>query len=340
MTYIECRAQQCSFLTTPQDKYCPNCGIPKPLLHTSEDYLTSLVFRPSRHRWLFATASILVFLLASAILLERAADPKVRVVDLSSLFFLAVIIAMSAVWGGFVLLKSVYVKSRQLGVCHNPNLKQIEHIIHQRLSAIKEQEDRVDIVLPRVRQNTGEHWNVAGGRLEGAKVTLKQQRGRYITKLLEIETVRWQNKITSLIEDLDSLTFEQNNSRLEVIDTMREQGVEIRIRLESLQHEFGSTLEMQQLLERLDETLLSCWKIHEALVGRQAVIALEGVAPLKDAVLPTSTPLGTLKSLEAFNSQVAITDFSSSFEELEAEYFRMKSEEELGQQVEQILKRA
>lgn len=338
MIYIECRTQDCSFLITRQDEYCPNCGVPQPHLHTAEDYFTSVAFNPGGHAWLFAITFVVVFALAGVILLMIA--DNIFLMSLASIFLLAVIIAIISVLGGFALLKNAYVDSLQLNEFHNPNLKQVEHIAHQRLSEIKEQGKRIDVVLLRVKQNRGEQWNVARQRLEGAKNTLKLQRTRYNIKLLEVETVRWQNKIAALIEELDVLTFEEYDSRLKTIDAMHTQGTKIRAGLISQQHEFDTTLEMKRLLERIDETLKSCQKIHEALLGRQAVIALEEVTPLRDAVLSTATPLGALKSLEALNIQIAITDFSLSFEELETEYLRMKGEEDFGQQVKYIVEKA
>ncbi len=46
------------------------------------------------------------------------------------------------------------------------------------------------------------------------------------------------------------------------------------------------------------------------------------------------------REIEIFNIQVAITDFSSSFDELEAEYARLQSEEDVAQQIGHILEKA
>jgi hypothetical protein len=340
MKYIECRSQHCDFLVTPQDEYCPNCGAPKLQLHMTEDYLKSVAFNPFNHKWFFAVTYMMVFLLVNAILLIVADNLGDDTINVAALIFIASLITGILVFGGFFFLEDFYVKSLRLDVQHNPNLKQIERAIRQRLNEIKEQEAQIEIVLSRVKQHTGEQWDIVCRRLMGAKVMLQQQHTRYSAKLLEIGIVRWQNRIVPLVKDLDDLSFAQTDSRLQDINAKREQGMEIKANLESQQRAFGTVPETQQLSERLDETLLSCQMIQEALVRRQAVMALKHVTPLKDAMLPTSTPFAALKGGEVLNSQVAVTDFSSAFEELEAEYTRMQSEEDLGQQVKRILQRA
>jgi len=46
-----------------------------------------------------------------------------------------------------------------------------------------------------------------------------------------------------------------------------------------------------------------------------------------------------IRKSEVFNIQIAITDFSASFDELESEYMRVQTEEGVAQQVSEIIKR-
>ena len=78
-------------------------------------------------------------------------------------------------------------------------------------------------------------------------------------------------------------------------------------------------------------------KLHEAFLGRQAVLALQDINPVEDAVTPVLPPIKALKESDVFNIQVAITDFSDSFKELESEYMRVQAEEDIAKQVDNII---
>jgi hypothetical protein len=80
-------------------------------------------------------------------------------------------------------------------------------------------------------------------------------------------------------------------------------------------------------------------KLHDALVGRQAVLALEEVGPLDEALAPVAAQLAGGSEAEVFNIQVAITDFSNSFAELESEYLRVQAEEDVVKQLKQLSRR-
>jgi hypothetical protein len=122
--------------------------------------------------------------------------------------------------------------------------------------------------------------------------------------------------------------------------TRRAAGAVLRSRLDKERKTLGATPDSEDLSRRLDETLASCKKVHDGLVSRQAVLALKGMSPLKDAMSPVSSPTSERREMEVFNIQVAITDFSTSFEELESEYARLQSEEDVTQEISHILERA
>lgn len=345
MTYIECRAQDCIFLVTSQDEYCPNCGISKPQLQVSEDYFKSVAYNPGKHGC-FLVITFCVVLFATEIVLGLFAKDFLRSSPYSNepnvplLIFLMGIITAVIFFGGLKILKLSYGVPSDPNARRTPNLQQSKEIIQGRLHEIEKREAQIREVLWRVKKNTGEQWVTVQKTLESALVTLQNQFARYNIKQLEIELVRWQNKLAPLISNLDRLTYEQNQSRLKAIDVALESGDKMRGKLAKQRATLGSTPDMKELSTRLDEVLTSCRKVHDALVGRQAVLALKGVTPLKDSLHPVASPTAGIRELEVFNAQVAITDFSSSFEELEAEYIRVQSEEDLGQQISQILEKA
>ncbi len=67
------------------------------------------------------------------------------------------------------------------------------------------------------------------------------------------------------------------------------------------------------------------------------MLALQDVKPLDDALNPVLAPVEAIKESEVFNIQVAITDFSSSFKELESEYIRVQADEDIAKQVDRII---
>lgn len=86
--------------------------------------------------------------------------------------------------------------------------------------------------------------------------------------------------------------------------------------------------EKEAFLTQLDETETSCEKLREVLLSRQAVLALRDISPLEESVkLPASKEL--VRETDIFNIQTTITDFTESFDELENEYRRLKSENEI-----------
>lgn len=90
--------------------------------------------------------------------------------------------------------------------------------------------------------------------------------------------------------------------------------------------------EKESFLTQLAETESSCEKLREALLSRQAVRALQDISPLQENLkLPSAKEI--VHAAESFNIQTTLTDFSESFEELEHEYKRLKTEEEIDQKL-------
>jgi broad specificity phosphatase PhoE len=209
-----------------------------------------------------------------------------------------------------------------------PNLRKSEEVIQQRLQEIEQRIKQIESVRSRIKSET-EQWQAVRETLDEVLATLGNHHTRYSTKLMEIELVRWQNKLRPLLTKLEALTYEQADARLKRLEGTIKDGEAMKATLKKQVGASDLTPEARAIAERVEETLASCQKIHEALVGHQAVLALKGVGTLPDTLSPTSLPTDELWKLEVFNIQVSITDFSSSFEELEAEYTRIQTEEQI-----------
>jgi hypothetical protein len=214
------------------------------------------------------------------------------------------------------------------------SLRQDEETIQQRLADIAAREKRLAEARQRVVQEVGqeahgERWEKVNAALDSAAIILARQRERYHAKLWEIALVRWQNTLEPLAADWEALTHETVNHRLRLLEAARERGEDF------LKEWAGVDLtelpEGARCVQRLRQALETCEKLREALIVQQAALAVKGIAPMDEALQPTLAPSEAMKSLDVFNARAAIGEFSSAFGELEAEYARLRSEEELAE---------
>jgi hypothetical protein len=214
------------------------------------------------------------------------------------------------------------------------SLRTDEETIQQRLADIAAREKRLAEARHKVLQEIGqdqdgERWQKVHAALDSAASILSRQRERFHAKLWEIALVRWMNTLEPLAADWDSLTHESVNHRLRLLEAARDRGQAYLNEWEGV--DLAELPEAQRCVDRLKQALESCDKLREALIVQQAALAVKGIAPMDDALAPTMTPMDSLKSLDVFNARAAIGEFSSAFSELEAEYSRLRSEEELAE---------
>ncbi len=339
--YSECWAQDCVFNVTAQDAKCPNCGIPNPYWARPDPELATALSSQWVGCYLIISMFILAIVLAvvGANIVGRTENPGIFVV------------ITTAISIGVPLLVFRHLR-RKAGLVRDPSpepdyasgmsltLKGSESIIQQRIKDLKARDQQLSAVMERAKHNTGEQWQRVRQMLTEALDTVRAQSTRYQMKLTEIKLVRWQNRLAPLLYGWEGLGYEQNEARLKALETTRATGSEIRSKLLEYKKTLGAIPDVKELEGRLEETLASYRKVHEGLVARQAVLALQGVSPVREALSPASYPMAGKREGEVFNAQVAITDFSSSFAELEAEYTRLQSEGDVAQEIGRILERA
>jgi hypothetical protein len=337
--YSECRAQDCVFNVTEQDAKCPNCGIPHPYRERPN---TELAISLSS-QWVGCYLIISMFILAIVLgvvgtnIVGRTENPGIFVV------------ITTAISIGLPLLVFRHLR-RKAGLVRDPSpdpefsgmsltLKSSESIIQQRIKDLKARDQQLNAVMERAKHNKGEQWQRVRETLGAALDTVRGQSARYQMKLTEIKLVRWQNRLAPLLYGWEGLGYEQNEARLKALETARTIVGEIEAKVAEYGKALGDTSDVKELAARLEETLESYRKVHEGLVARQAVLALQGVSPVREALSPASYPTAGKREGEVFNAHVSITDFSSSFAELEAEYIRLQSEGDVAQEVGRILER-
>lgn len=326
----------CGFNVTPQDGRCANCGVLQPL--------ESLKVRGEDYSFVIAIAIIAAILIPAFYFGSQAGLGGI----ICCAFPVGLVIAFffggigKAISDALSRRSQKYVE-REVANRMAPypeSLAYKENIIKQRISELSRREEQVNAVLDRAKQNTSEQWEQVRATLEASGQTLKRQHARYNAKSVEIDTVRLQNRIAPFIYDTERFSYEQIDARLKTIEEAQDNAVKLGKQLDQQRRVLGNLPDIEELSQRLSEIQGSMRKLLDALVGRQAVLALKGITPLDDALAPVSPPLTAIRESEVFNIQVAITDFSASFDELESEYIRVQSEEDVAKKVSEIINRA
>jgi hypothetical protein len=333
MTYYECVA--CRFNVTTRDERCVNCGILRPL--------ESIKVEKEDYSFLIAVVIILSILIPALYFGSQAGGGGIVCCALPLGVVLAVVLgSISKAVSDAVSKRSEESGARRLAsrkALYSESLEYKASIIKQRVEELAKREKQLVAVLDRARENTGEKWDQVRTTLEASIQTPKRQRARYSAKALEIDMVRLQNKLAPFIYDTGKLSYEQIDGHLKVVEEAQTKAVGLGKQLNEQRQVLGSVREIEELSQRLAEIQESTGKLRDALVGQQAVLALKDITPLDDALTPILPPMAAIRESEVFNMQVAITDFSASFDELESEYVRVQSEEEVAQKVNEIINR-
>lgn len=325
----------CGFNVTPQSERCGDCGLLhplRPLRVSGEDY-----------SFVKALVVIAAFLIPALYFGTQGVAGIVFCAVPVGLLLLAFFGGLSKRISNALYRRSLKAGEREVAIRTAPypeSLAYKENIIRQRTSELSKREQQVNAVLDRARLSTGEHWEQVRATLEASVQTLKRQHARYCAKSVELDTVRLQNRLTPFIYDTLGFSYEDIDAHLKTIERAQSNAVKLGEQLDEQRRVLGSETDIEELSQRLSEIQQSMRKLLDTLVGRQAVLALKGITPLDDALSPISKPLAAIRETEVFNIQVAITDFSTSFDELESEYVRLQTEEDAAEKVTEIISRA
>jgi hypothetical protein len=320
MTYKRCCA--CDFWVTASEKRCPNCGIQDPRVERTE---TLTMETPMTDGTRAAFGGFIGAVIGGFLM-----DGMGVAVGVAVGVSLGVLLGADREWGpGEVAALATTGRANR----HLHSLRHDEETIQQRLSDIAAREKKLSEARQKVEMERGnmseERWRKVCEALDSATGILSRQRERYHAKLWEIALVRWQNTLEPLAADWERLTHEECNHRLRQLEAARDRGEAYQREWEGV--DLSELPEGQRCVERLKGALASCDKLREALIVQQAALAVKGIAPMDETLHPSLAPADTLKNLDLFNARAAIGEFSSAFGELEAEYARLRSEEELAE---------
>ncbi len=319
MKYKRCRA--CEFNVTVADSHCPNCGIADPRHGPDPRSETLSLEVPMTDGARAALGGFLGALIGGFLMAGMGVAVGVAV-GVS----LGVLLGSDREWNVRPPLSTAPV-----------GLVGIEQRIRERLEDLGRREERLGESRKQVARHQSEldaapegllrNWEQVRERIDAAIEMLQRQRERYHAKLWEIALVRWQNRLDPLTADWQALDHEECGRRLQSLDSVQADG---RVYLGQWDGvDLTELPEAQRCLGRLRAAHDSCERLREQLIVQAATLALRGVDPAEESLsAPVAPDLG---AIDSFNARASLGEFSSAFDELEHEYQRLQSEEELAE---------
>ncbi len=306
---------QCGFYIRRNDEFCANCG-----------YVSSFDNPPLWKKHKFT----LLILIASTILLSVIISfiSKNWQEDIIPIVLISFVISLFvAVMFGFNTESKKDTENTER--FYRRSLKHKAKTIDKRIEEIINRKNKISSVLYQIGTEPSKNLQPVRGKLLSAQEILETQSARYRLKQEKIKLVRLQNKVLPYLLYLEKLDESVTKEGIFNSDnTIREVG---KIR-ESLSDNFPKKVENEraEFLKNLDETSQSCEKLWEALLSKQALFALKDVQPINEVgqILHAEE---LAHATETFNLQAKLTDFSESFDELEAEYKRLTADNEITQ---------
>lgn len=305
------RCCSCDYFVTSSDKRCPNCGISDPRADKMERTDTLAVEAPMTDGTRAAFGGFVGMVIGGMLMGGMGVAVGVAV-GVS----LGVLLGADRDW--------VPPEIPNLARKVVDSMKQREETIRQRLDDIARREKNLEET--RVQVATLSQAERVRNAIDQAAVSLSRQRDRYHAKLWEIALVRWQNRLEPLYSDWETLTHESCNQRLRQLELARGEGERYVAAWNDV--DLTELPEAQRCLTKLRDTLGACDKLREALIVQQATLAVKGIAPIEET-LQSAMPGASLKSLDLFSARASLGEFNKAFDELESEYSRLRSEEEM-----------
>ncbi|MFM7321262.1 MAG: hypothetical protein ACKO5K_07035 [Armatimonadota bacterium] len=324
MKYHRCGA--CDFNVTASDRHCPNCGAAHRRAEGDSGEST-LPFALELNDSTRAAMGGFLGAVLGGMLMNGMGVAVGVAVGVS----LGVLLGADREWKGEVALPA-----------GAESLRLIEERIRQRLLDIGERESRLAETLRSIdsqvvgAESAGEAdgpWHRVRERVAAASALLARQRDRYHAKLWEIVLVRWQNRLDPLASDWDSLDHAECGRRLERLNEIQDEGRRYLEQWEGV--DLSELPEARRCLDRLRTALGTCDQLRERLIVHQATLALQGIAPAEE-VLDGAVSAAGASAFDTFQARADLGEFTSAFDDLEEEYQRLRSEQELAERASMV----
>lgn len=308
------KCSNCGFNVRQNDKFCLNCGNSYENLTFSQEYRIGI--------YTFQISTIV--LIISILIFKRSLNDFILIFVFSGVLSLLIGLIVELIRQSFRETKT---KNKFLQ--HTLHFK--DSTIKKRLQELSARKSNISTVLGKIGDNPSKTLQNIQQPLLSAQQLISNQIQNYKLQKNKIQLVRLQNEVLPYLEIVEVLKdYQIENGVIVTEQTMREVA-EIAQDLSKNAPQLLQN-EQQQFLEQLQETAKSCEKLREILLSKQALRALQGVQPIEDLNLPI--PTNELShTIETFNIQATLTEFSESFEQLENEYRRLLADNEVSQKL-------
>ena len=320
----------CGFYVRQTDEFCLNCGF----LNPAEGF-EQKSFNYKRFAVIALPLFVITFLAMMLIPAPQGQAGSPLVIAFLALSISLVLAVLSTE------LKATLDENKKLEQrksTNKDNLKTKNIIIEKRVAELNKRGQKIDAVLDKFRETDGVNLQEVRRKLLAAREIVDNQFARYELQKRKIELVRLQNGVAPYLFSLSSLNESDTEYGLAAIENTRSEinkirhGLDRYISIDNVETVISenSFPEKENFLAQLAETDDSCERLREALLSRQAVRALQDFSPIEENLkLPSAKEI--VHAAESFNIQTTLTDFSESFEELEREYKRLRTEEQAQQ---------
>lgn len=313
----------CEFYVRQDEAFCPNCGLvspERPLETRSENYSRNITF----------TLTIVLGLGIAFVIGYLKSDGKFDNMA-ENLIILAggmiVGLAFSFIITEYIVVRHSKTEGRtrfaETGA--QTSFISIEDTIAMRRFELEETYRKIEKLLAysfRDKENKR--------KIMETRSVISAQLARYTLREMQIHLIRLQNDLMPIFYETPETSTEKSADLLQLTDDTIEALKSMRGELtDSYAIEFPpSTLdEREEFLARIDETENSCETLREKLVGRHAKRALQEISARCER-FDVFEKNALAHSIETFNAQTALTDFSRDFEQLEREHRRICVESE------------
>ncbi len=305
----------CSFYVRQDDEFCLNCGLNNPTV-----LITDSKAKAIKYVSVFVVSFILTLIVSLVLYSNKA--------SVINSLALSVLISMVIITG-FEIFEFRRTRNRENS--NQNNLKNKSNVIKKRVNELSARSGKIDSVLDKINHDDSTQLQQVRQKLLSAREIIIGQFARYELQDKKIQLVRLQNSVAPYLFGINRLNEPEMDNGLVTIENTKTEINLIRqnlTRYDAIDFPPKVLPEKESFLAQLDETETSCERLREALLSRQAALALRGISPLEEtAKIPASKEL--MHEADVFNIQTTITDFSESFDELENEYRRLKSEDEI-----------
>ncbi len=337
MKYFKCR--NCDFNITSENEHCPYCGV----WHPVEPLAVKEVFDEKGFKDIvFGILTIVFSLFLIPGFVYGFPNGFLNACGAIIVLWLLVTIPFSIFITAIakrIAKKKIVKNQSEINKRKKPypeSLSSKKILVWKRISELRKRESELEPILQKAKNISGEQRQQVIKTLEATIGILKKHQAHYVTKSIEIEIVRLQNNVAPIVYEADQCSYNQINSHLIKISKEQIKINELSGKLELQKGILGKAPEIEELSTRLFQTNDSLVKLNDALISRQAFLALQKVTPMSKTLSNVPPPIKALRESEVFNINVAITDFSMSLKELDFEYERIQ-QEDIAIEIEKIL---